>query len=121
MDQALPATAPKCRGQPDLLVHGIAHAARRYSLITPPSTSQRCTNVYVARDLVVRELAVAELARDAARHGQAGLGVYYFAVAYWVNTHSAQFGAQMPTRSPLAIPRSSRPRARASISAASSA
>ncbi len=43
------------------------------------------------------------------------------AVAYWVNVHSAQFGAQMPTRSPLVIPAASRPRASASTSAASSA
>ena len=27
-----------------------------------------------------------------------------FAVAYWTTVHSAQFGAQMPTRSPLASP-----------------
>ena len=26
------------------------------------------------------------------------------AVAYWVRVHSAQFGAQMPTRSPLPMP-----------------
>src|SRR5579871_4341399 len=31
------------------------------------------------------------------------------AVAYWVSTHSAQFGAQMPTRSPLPMPASSSP------------
>ena len=34
-----------------------------------------------------------------------------FAVAYWTNTHSAQFGAQMPTRSPLPTPSASRPSA----------
>ena len=44
-----------------------------------------------------------------------------FAVAYWVSVHSAQFGAQMPTRSPLTMPISSNPRASASVSAASSA
>ena len=44
-----------------------------------------------------------------------------FAVAYWVRVHSAQFGAQMPTRSPLTMPISSNPRASASTSAASSA
>ena len=26
------------------------------------------------------------------------------AVAYWVTVHSARFGDQMPTRSPLAMP-----------------
>ncbi len=35
------------------------------------------------------------------------------AVAYWMSTHSAQFGAQMPTRSPLAMPAPSSPRASA--------
>ena len=44
-----------------------------------------------------------------------------FAVAYWVSVHSAQFGAQMPTRSPLAMPVPSNPSASASTSAASSA
>ena len=43
------------------------------------------------------------------------------AVAYWVSTHSAQFGAQMPTRSPTVIAGASRPSASASTSAASSA
>ncbi len=43
------------------------------------------------------------------------------AVAYWVNTHSAQFGAQMPTRSPLPMPAPTRPRASRSTSAPSSA
>ncbi len=43
------------------------------------------------------------------------------AVAYWVMVHSAQFGAQMPTRSPLPMPIPSRPSASASTSAASSA
>ena len=33
------------------------------------------------------------------------------AVAYWMTTHSARFGAQMPTRSPFSTPRASRPRA----------
>ena len=31
------------------------------------------------------------------------------AVAYWVRNHSAQLGAQMPTRSPLATPRAEQP------------
>jgi hypothetical protein len=33
----------KCRDRSDLRVHGVAYAARRYSLITPPSTFRRCT------------------------------------------------------------------------------
>jgi len=41
------------------------------------------------------------------------------AVAYWTITHSAQLGAQMPTRSPLRTPSSSRPSATVSTSAAS--
>src|SRR6185437_5620987 len=44
-----------------------------------------------------------------------------FAVAYWVNSHSAQFGAQIPTRSPLPIPAPSSPCASASISSCSCA
>ena len=44
-----------------------------------------------------------------------------FAVAYCTSTHSGQFGAQMPTRSPFATPSASRPRATASTSASSSA
>jgi hypothetical protein len=36
-------TAPKRRNQPDLRVHGVAYAARWYSLITPPSTFRRRT------------------------------------------------------------------------------
>ena len=44
-----------------------------------------------------------------------------FAVAYWVSTHSAQFGAQIATRSPASIPAASRPRASASTAALSSA
>ena len=43
------------------------------------------------------------------------------AVAYWVSTHSAQFGAQMPTRSPLPMPAPTSPRASRSTSAPSSA
>ena len=39
------------------------------------------------------------------------------AVAYWSSTHSAQFGDQMPTRSPAAIPVAIRPRASVSVSA----
>ena len=42
------------------------------------------------------------------------------AVANWVSTHSGTFGAQMPTRSPLAIPWASSPLASASTSAANS-
>jgi hypothetical protein len=34
------------------------------------------------------------------------------AVAYWVSTHSAQLGAQMPTRSPLRGPAPRSPRER---------
>ena len=44
-----------------------------------------------------------------------------FAVAYWISTHSAQLGAQMPTRSPLAIPVASSPRATSFTAASSSA
>ena len=33
------------------------------------------------------------------------------AVAYWSHTHSAQFGLQIPTRSPTCRPRRSRPMA----------
>ena len=44
-----------------------------------------------------------------------------FAVAYWTRTHSAQFGAQMPTRSPASIPAASRPRASRFTAASSSA
>ena len=43
------------------------------------------------------------------------------AVANWTSTHSGTFGAQMPTRSPLAIPSASSPLATDSTSAASSA
>ena len=43
-----------------------------------------------------------------------------FAVPYWTKTHSAQFGAQMPTRSPLPTPRASSPSAQASTSATNS-
>ncbi|GAB2938427.1 hypothetical protein GCM10027203_44750 [Nonomuraea fastidiosa] len=43
------------------------------------------------------------------------------AVAYCVSTHSAQFGAQMPTRSPLAMPRASRPSATSFTAASNSA
>ena len=39
------------------------------------------------------------------------------AVAYCSRTHSAQFGAQMPTRSPAASPAAIRPRASVSVSA----
>ena len=39
-----------------------------------------------------------------------------FAVAYWVISHSGQFGAQIPTRSPLPIPTTSSPCAIASTS-----
>ena len=38
----LHARRSKNRDWPDLRVHGVAHAARRYSLITPPSTFRRC-------------------------------------------------------------------------------
>jgi hypothetical protein len=44
-----------------------------------------------------------------------------FAVAYWITTHSEQLGAQMPTRSPAAIPARSKPAAAASTAASSSA
>jgi hypothetical protein len=44
-----------------------------------------------------------------------------FAVAYWVSTHSAQLGAQMPSRSPLASPAASSPRASASTCSFSAA
>ena len=44
-----------------------------------------------------------------------------FAVAYWTSVHCAQFGAQMPTRSPLAMPAARRPRASSSTSRLSSA
>ena len=44
-----------------------------------------------------------------------------FAVAYWSSTHSAQFGAQMPTRSPASMPAAISPRARASVSASNRA
>jgi hypothetical protein len=43
-----------------------------------------------------------------------------FAVPYWTSTHSAQFGAQMPTRSPFHTPIASNPSAQASTSATSS-
>ena len=39
------------------------------------------------------------------------------AVAYWSSTHSAQFGDQMPTRSPASMPAPISPRARVSVSA----
>lgn len=39
------------------------------------------------------------------------------AVAYCTSTHSAQLTAQMPTRSPLAIPRAIKPRANSPTSA----
>ncbi len=44
-----------------------------------------------------------------------------FAVANWVTTHSEQFGAQMPTRSPGTSPSASRPAANASTRASNSA
>ena len=44
-----------------------------------------------------------------------------FAVAYWTMVHSAQFGAQMPTRSPFSMPAATRPRAATSTSRFSSA
>ena len=40
-----------------------------------------------------------------------------FAVAYWTNTHSATFGAQIPTRSPVRTPAPSSPSASASTCA----
>lgn len=40
------------------------------------------------------------------------------AVAYWTSTHSGQFTAQMPTRSPLATPLASSAYASSSTSAA---
>ncbi len=43
------------------------------------------------------------------------------AVAYWTRNHSVQFGAQMPTRSPFAIPRANSARASWSTAASSSA
>ena len=43
------------------------------------------------------------------------------AVANCTTTHSAQFGAQMPTRSPFSTPAASRPRAHRSTWASSSA
>ena len=43
-----------------------------------------------------------------------------FAVAYCTKAHSAQFGAQMPTRSPFRTPSASSPRAHASTSATNS-
>src|SRR5450755_1940460 len=43
------------------------------------------------------------------------------AVPYWSSTHSAQFGAQMPTRSPASMPAATRPSATASVSASSPA
>ena len=43
------------------------------------------------------------------------------AVAYWVSVHSAQFGDQIPTRSPLPMPARTSPIASASTSASSSA
>jgi len=43
------------------------------------------------------------------------------AVAYWVIVHSAQFGAQMPTRSPLTMPRAINPRATTSTSSSKAA
>lgn len=42
------------------------------------------------------------------------------AVAYWSSVHSAQFGAQIPMRSPAAMPFASSPLARASTSVSSS-
>jgi hypothetical protein len=44
-----------------------------------------------------------------------------FAVAYCTSVHSAQFGAQMPTRSPFATSAAISPRASAFTSASSSA
>ena len=44
-----------------------------------------------------------------------------FAVAYCSSVHCAQFGAQMPTRSPFSMPRSSSPTASASTSVTNSA
>src|SRR5262249_31658380 len=44
-----------------------------------------------------------------------------FAVAYWTNAHSAQFGLQMPTRSPGAMPAAMNARPARSTSAANSA
>ena len=38
------------------------------------------------------------------------------AVAYCISTHSARFGAQIPTRSPFFTPRTSRPRATFEVS-----
>ena len=43
------------------------------------------------------------------------------AVAYCSSTHSGQFGAQMPTRSPAFIPAAIRPRASVSVSASNPA
>ena len=43
------------------------------------------------------------------------------AVAYWTSTHSAQFGAQIPTRSPFSTPRATSPRATRSVASLSSA
>jgi hypothetical protein len=43
-----------------------------------------------------------------------------FAVAYWRNVHSARFGDQIPTRSPLPMPCATSPSASALTSPASS-
>ena len=43
-----------------------------------------------------------------------------FAVPYWTKAHSAQFGAQMPTRSPLADAERVQPEGAASTSATNS-
>ena len=44
-----------------------------------------------------------------------------FAVANWTITHSAQFGDQIPTRSPFSIPAAIRPHATRSTAASNSA
>ena len=44
-----------------------------------------------------------------------------FALPYCSSTHSAQFGAQIPTRSPVATPEAMSPRATASVAASSCA
>src|SRR6476659_6558774 len=44
-----------------------------------------------------------------------------FAVANWTMVHSAQFGAQMPTRSPFSMPAATKPQAATSTSRFSSA
>ena len=38
-----------------------------------------------------------------------------FALAYWSSTHSAQFGDQIPTRSPVSMPWAISPRASVSV------